>query len=100
MGELSRGQLAQGTIVWGIIVRGTITQRGIVRGVIGMGGNCPEGMVLGAISWRVIVQTQWSRGGIVLESKFITAKVSQNLKFCKLCQHTEINNIVGTYFQK
>ena len=37
----------------------------------------------------------------ILVTEFITVKVSQNLYFCcKICQHSEINNLVGTWFQK
>ena len=29
-----------------------------------------------------------------------TVKVSQNVDLCKICQHSEINNLVGLGFQK
>ena len=35
-----------------------------------------------------------------LVTEVITVKVSENLNLIKVCQHNEINNLVGTCFRK
>ena len=32
--------------------------------------------------------------------ELVTVKVPQFNKFCKICQHSEIDNSVGAFFQK
>ena len=59
-GQMTGGELAQGSITQGVIVRETIGIRGncpggnfpgeIVWEAVGIGGNSPGGIVLGAIS--------------------------------------------------
>ena len=74
---MSRGQLAQGTIF---------------RGAIGIGGNCPEGMVLGAISWGVSV-----RGGIVLEPGTLLRSESNDDDGIITNTHRQLKDIIALH---
>ena len=74
-----------------------MAQGTIFRGAIGIGGNCPEGMVLGAISWGVSVRGAIVQGGIVLEPGTLLRSESNDDDGIIANTHRQLKDIIALH---